>query len=241
MSRMGKALLLLLVSMGITGCASYSSVVNSFAPAKQPSEVQIAAHQPIEGTAGKSPFCEETPPPAVTEVYMVMPEEGGKVGTVDVIFKDGKNAVLHGDYSAMSLAGEEQKAFVGNQTQMRELFGSAVDALPKPPIAATLYFLLGKDELTAESKAEAENIYRSFVERQAPEILIVGHTDTVGPAKRNQTLSVKRAEKVRKSLIKLGVPAASIQIIGKGERELLVITPDNTKEPKNRRVDINVR
>lgn len=243
MSRMSKALLLLLISMGITGCAGYSSVVNSFAPAKQPSEVQIAAYQPKD-TAGKSPFCEEPPkplPPAVTEVYMVMPEEGGKVGTVDVIFKDGKNAVLHGDYSAMSLAGEEQKAFVGNQAQMRELFGSAVDALPKPPIAATLYFLLGKDELTAESKAEAENIYRSFVERQAPEILIVGHTDTVGPAKRNQTLSVKRAEKVRKSLIKLGVPAASIQISGKGERELLVKTPDNTKEPKNRRVDINVR
>jgi hypothetical protein len=241
MNRMARFLALVGSSMAVSGCGGYHAVVNSFAPDKQPSAVQMAEYQPKAD--GKSPFCEVPPPPVppITEVYMVMPEEGDKVGTVDVIFKDGKNAVLHGDYSAMTLAGEEQKAFVGNEKQMRELFGPAVDALPKAPIAATLYFLLGKDELTAESRAEAENIYRSFVERQVPEILIVGHTDTVGPAKRNQSLSLKRAEKVRQSLIKLGVPAESIQISGKGERDLLVKTPDNTKEPKNRRVDINVR
>lgn len=230
-------------ALGLSGCAGYHGMVNSFAPEKQPSEVQLAAYTPQDKGGAKSPFCEEPPKPApkVTEVYMVMPEEGGKVGTVDVIFSDGKSATLQGAYSAMTLAGEEQKAFVGNEAQMREMFGSAVGALPKPPVAATLYFLLGKDELTAASKAEAENIYRSFLERQAPEVMIVGHTDTVGSAKHNLKLSLKRAEKVRQSLIKLGVPTESIRIAGHGESDPLVRTPDNTNQPKNRRVDINVR
>jgi len=229
-------------AMSLSGCMGYHGVVNSFAPEKQPSQALLPVYAKDKAGA-RSPFCEESPPPSakVTEVYMVMPEEGGKVGTVDVILGEGKNAVLHGPYSAMSLAGDEHKAFVGNEAQMRELFGSALGAMPKPPIAATLYFMLGKDELTPESRAEAENIYRSFIERQAPEIFIVGHTDTLGSKKHNLKLSLKRAEKVRQSLIQLGVPAESIHLTGKGEEELLIQTPDNTKQPKNRRVDINVR
>lgn len=241
---MRRAALCLAMAGSLSGCMGYHGMVNSFAPEKQTAQAVLPSYAGKPADA-KSPFCEvpSTPvePAKVTEVYMVMPEEGGKVGTVDVIFNDGKSAVLHGPYSAMSLAGDEQKAFVGNETQMREMFGTAVSALPKAPIAATLYFLLGKDELTTESRAEAENIYRSFIERQAPEILIVGHTDTLGSSKSNLALSLKRAEKVRKSLIALGVPAESIQVVGKGEQELLVQTPDNKKEPKNRRVDINVR
>lgn len=233
---------LLPLALSLGGCAGYSNLVNSFAPPKQQSQVQLDAYQP---SGGKSPFCEEPPKPIqpakVSEVYMVMPEGGGKAGTVDVIFNDGQGATLHGDYSSMSLAGKDKKAFVGDEKQMRELFGAAVDALPAEPLSATLYFLLGKDELTPESKAEAEKIYQSFIERQAPEIWIIGHTDTVGPAERNKALSLKRAEKVRQSLIKLGVPAENIKVEGHGEHDLLVKTPDNTKEPRNRRAEINVR
>lgn len=239
---MRRAALSVLLVSSLSGCMGYHGVVNSFAPEKQPAQAMLPTYAG-KSPGATSPFCElpSKPPAKVTEVYMVMPEEGGKVGTVDVVFTDGKSAVLHGPYSAMSLAGEEQKAFVGNEAQMREMFGTAVGALPKAPVAATLYFLLGKDELTTESRTEAENIYRSFLERQAPEILIIGHTDTLGSSKHNLALSLKRAEKVRKSLMALGVPAESIRVVGKGEQELLVQTPDNRKEPKNRRVDINVR
>lgn len=172
---------------------------------------------------------------------MVMPEDGGKAGTVAVTFNDGKEAVLHGDYSAMTLAGDERKAYVGDQAELLKTFGAAVTSLPKAPMSATLYFILGTDELTPESKAEAEKIYGEFVERQVPEVWVIGHTDTVGSEALNQALSVRRAEKVRQSLIKLGVPAESIHASGRGEHDLLVKTPNNTKEPKNRCAEINVR
>jgi outer membrane protein OmpA-like peptidoglycan-associated protein len=234
--------LMLTVTVCLTaGCASYSGFVNSFAPERGKGLMATAATE--SKPSGKSPFCVEPPVAAkpVTEIYMVMPEEGGKAGTVDIIFKDGKTIQLHGDYSAASLAGDEQKTFTSNSEEMKKTFGEAVSALPKAPIFATLYFLFGKDELTPDSKTEAEKIYQDFLKRQEPEILIIGHTDTVGSAVHNLRLSVKRAEKVRQALIKLGIPAQNIQTSGRGESELLIATPDNTKEPKNRRAEINVR
>ncbi len=231
--------------LGVSGCAGYSNMVNAFAPPRQKSEVVLAAACPTGKTPWKSPFCPEPPIPpklvSIQEIYMVMPEGGGKAGTVAVSFNDGKEVMLHGDYSAMSLAGDERRAYVGDQAQLEATFGSAIKALPKPPMSATLYFLLGKDVLTPASAADAEKVYAEFAARQVPEIWVIGHTDSVGKAPLNQTLSLKRAEKIRQSLIRLGVPAQSIQASGRGESELLVPTPDNTKEPKNRRVEISVR
>lgn len=246
MSKLISVLTLSGVLLGASGCASYSSMVNTLAPPRQTPEIVMASAEAVEKSPGKSPFCPVPPPPPkqvapIQEVYMVMPEEGGKVGTVAVSFDDGKEVMLHGAYSAMSLAGDERKSYVGDQAQLEATFGSALAALPKAPMSATLYFLLGKDALTPTSATDAEKIYAEFSARQAPEIWVVGHTDSVGSEKQNQSLSVKRAEKVRQNLISRGVPAESIQASGRGERELLVPTPDNIKEPKNRRVEISVR
>lgn len=231
---------LLWLVMSLSGCGSYSKMVNSFAPPKQKSALADQYEAPADTLAGASPFCLK-PEQKVQEIYMVMPEDGDKVGTVDVTFNDGNAAVLHGDYSAMALAGDEKKAFLGNESQLKEMFGVAVGALPKAPKTSLLYFLLGADELTAESKKDAELIYSDFAGRDAPEVLIVGHTDTTGPSARNEALSIKRAERVRKLLIARGITAANIEVSGMGERNLLVKTPDNKKEPKNRRVEITVR
>lgn len=219
----------------LAGCASYSGFVNSFAPEREKSTIAVTTPSK---PSGKSPFCAV---PLIREVYMVMPEEGGKAGTVDVIFNNGQTVELHGDYSALSLAGDDKKTYVADQEQMKNTFGEALSALPKAPSFATLYFLFGKDELIPESKVNAEKIYNDFVQRQAPEVLIVGHTDTVGPAADNEQLSIRRAGKVRQALIQLGISAENIQAFGHGERELLIATPDNTNEPKNRRAEISVR
>ena len=244
MNKAYRKCLLLSTLISLSGCTTYSGIVNSFAPAKQKSDVVYTADNvsmvpcadQTEAT-GKSPFCVRD----VSEVYMVMPEADGKAGTVVVTFNDGKEVTLHGDYSAMSLAGSQSNAYVADQVQMEELFGPAVAHLPDAPLYASLYFLLGKDELTAESKLEAKQIYDGIVARQSPEVIVTGHTDTIGSETSNQKLSDKRAEVVKQNLISLGVPADTIEAYGLGEQELFLITADNVNEPKNRRVDINVR
>ncbi len=68
---------------------------------------------------------------------------------------------------------------------------------------------------------------------------IEGHTDTVGDAAQNQTLSEARAASVAAFLEKnFGVDAARLETVGLGEKDLAVQTPDNTPEPRNRRVHI---
>ena len=42
-------------------------------------------------------------------------------------------------------------------------------------------------------------------------------------------------------MIGLGIPSERITAAGRGKRELLVPTEDNVPEPRNRRVEINVR
>ena len=56
--------------------------------------------------------------------------------------------------------------------------------------------------------------------------------------KYNLSLSIKRAEVVKEILINYGINQSSIKILGKGEETLAVDTPDDTKQPANRRVEI---
>jgi OmpA-OmpF porin, OOP family len=66
---------------------------------------------------------------------------------------------------------------------------------------------------------------------------IEGHTDTVGSADTNKTLSQRRAEAVVSYLTsKYQIDASRLQAIGMGEDGLLVSTPANTPEARNRRV-----
>src|SRR5690606_35350975 len=69
-------------------------------------------------------------------------------------------------------------------------------------------------------------------------ITVVGHADTSGPDAYNQRLSVRRAESVKAALIEQGVDAALIETSGMGEKSLMVQTPNNTREPANRRAEI---
>jgi outer membrane protein OmpA-like peptidoglycan-associated protein len=120
-------------------------------------------------------------------------------------------------------------------------FSSVVAALPGRPAAFLLYFLEGKDELTPESEREVERVFAEIAARPYPEILVIGHTDAVGNAQFNDQLSRQRAQRVRDDLVKRGIPADRVEVFSRGKREPLVPTAEGIAEPRNRRVEINVR
>lgn len=69
-------------------------------------------------------------------------------------------------------------------------------------------------------------------------ITLVGHADTSGPDKYNQRLSMRRAEAVRAALADRGVSVDLLQTSARGESDPMVQTPNNTREPANRRVEV---
>ena len=82
---------------------------------------------------------------------------------------------------------------------------------------------------------------KRFIDNYGNEInqyLVVGHTDTKGTKEYNYKLSIERAMVIKNLLIDLGIKEQNIKILGKGEESLAVDTPDDTKQPANRRVEI---
>jgi outer membrane protein OmpA-like peptidoglycan-associated protein len=104
-----------------------------------------------------------------------------------------------------------------------------------------LFFTSGSDNLTSESADTITSIKSEITNYPATEINVIGHTDSVGKAEDNDALSVKRAMAARAILIESGINPEIIEAQGRGERELLIKTGDEVAEPKNRRVEVNMR
>ena len=72
------------------------------------------------------------------------------------------------------------------------------------------------------------------------QLFVAGHTDTVGTADDNRRLSSERALQIARYFRQRGL-RIGIQHAGLGEDGLLVATPDETPEPKNRRASYTSR
>lgn len=104
-----------------------------------------------------------------------------------------------------------------------------------------IIFLEGKDSLSDELNQEVEKIIADLSDRPAPEILMTGHTESMGGREFNDRLSPQRAERACSMLLNRGIPEFNISIAGRGECEPLVPTEDGVSDLGNRRVEINVK
>jgi outer membrane protein OmpA-like peptidoglycan-associated protein len=99
----------------------------------------------------------------------------------------------------------------------------------------------GSATLTPDAEAALDQLGKALTSADlaAYNFKIVGHTDTVGDAATNQSLSEQRAEAVKSYLeSKFGVADTRLQAQGVGEADLLEQTPVNTPDAHNRRVEI---
>jgi outer membrane protein OmpA-like peptidoglycan-associated protein len=105
----------------------------------------------------------------------------------------------------------------------------------------TVTFPSGSATLTPEAERQLAPLGRALAsaELSAYRFRIEGHTDTVGSAALNQNLSERRAASVRDFLVRrYGVNPARVEAVGLGQTQLLVPTPDNVPESRNRRVQV---
>jgi outer membrane protein OmpA-like peptidoglycan-associated protein len=174
-----------------------------------------------------------------SETVVVLPSADGHVGTV-VVQRGENRQVLDRAYAA-SRSGEAEIAQL-SANDVNRSFGATLQSLPPRPAIFILNFVIGTDELTPESKGELDKVLGALRDRPVPDVLVVGHTDTMGGDRPgNDRLSAQRAERVKGFLVDIGIAADRIRTAGRGQRELLVPTGDNVDEPRNRRVEIIVR
>ena len=178
---------------------------------------------------------------ATRDLVVVIPDRSdGHIGAVTVEAGSSKT-VLDKAYSAAQPRPGAVNAFTSDEGRVNRIFGSALKGLPTPPKNYRLYFENDSTVLMPSSRAAFEQVFTEIAVRTVAEIVVTGHTDTVGTVEQKDELSMDRAKAVAELFVQRGILRPSITIAGRGSRELLVRTDDQVPEPRNRRVEITVR
>jgi outer membrane protein OmpA-like peptidoglycan-associated protein len=186
--------------------------------------------------------CATTPPapPAPKSYVVLLDNPDGTVGEVAVSGTRG-NVRLTEARSAADLNEGAGRPYAVDEARINRDFGQAMAARPPLPVSFLLYYRAGGTVLTPESEALLPKILEEAARRPAPDVSVIGHTDTVGGSEANEKLGLQRARSVAEIIRKAGLKVHDLTIASHGEGNPLVATPDNTSEPKNRRVEITIR
>ena len=164
-------------------------------------------------------------------------------GTTGKVFvsDDAGNRVLDRAGQGTALDGRAAETFEVTTVQVERDFGRTIVAQPPLPENFVVNFVASTVRFTRESRSLIPEMAARIRERPAPELIVIGHTDTVGERAFNERLGLARARAVVAALAAEGVDAVSILVDSRGERELLVETRDEVPESRNRRAVISVR
>lgn len=161
--------------------------------------------------------------------------EGRYVGTTNPSVNTPIGNVTFQSQNILALAGVTWK------------FGGPSAAPPPPPAPAVappsfmVFFDWDRSNLSQQALNTIKQAAAAFKSKGNARITATGHTDTSGPEAYNMALSLRRANAVKDALVREGVPAQAITVIGRGEAGLLVQTADGVREPQNRRVEIVIQ
>lgn len=119
-------------------------------------------------------------------------------------------------------------------------------ALPAPVAAPALPrfsvpFEWDRSDLTPEARAVIAEAARVALRQPGARVVVGAHTDSSGEAAYNLRLSQRMAEAVAAELVRNGLSRRDMVLEAHGETRLLLATGDNVREPRNRRVEIEVR
>jgi outer membrane protein OmpA-like peptidoglycan-associated protein len=175
------------------------------------------------------------------ELVVLLPGEDGQVGAV-AIAAPQHTTILNTPLEAAKIDTQGRVTQdTLSEEEVKQTFAAALAARPPKALSFILYFVANSNEIMPDSRVTLGALLAEVAKRQAVEVQITGHTDRVGKMEDNDRLSIERAETIRDVLVKNGLHASFIRVVGRGEREPLVPTPDEQVEPRNRRVEVIVR
>jgi outer membrane protein OmpA-like peptidoglycan-associated protein len=104
-----------------------------------------------------------------------------------------------------------------------------------------VFFDWDRSDLSARALDTIKQAANAYKTKGGASVMSTGHTDTSGPDAYNMALSLRRANAVKNALVREGVQASDISVVGRGEAQPLVPTADGVREAQNRRVEIVIR
>ena len=166
---------------------------------------------------------------------------GGVIGKVSG--STAKGAIIG------AAVGGAAGAIIGDQMdrQARELKqnvpGATVERVGEGiqvTFASGLLYDFDSDAVKPTARANLQALAQSLDKYPGSDLLLLGHTDSVGTEDYNQRLSVRRADAAAEYLVGQGVDRSRIATGGLGEEEPIAPNEDAAGRARNRRVEVAI-
>ena len=157
---------------------------------------------------------------------------------------------------AGGVVGGAAGALIGQQMDKQaeeleqDLEGAEVATVENPETGETaginvtfdsaLLFDFDSSQLRAPARQDLNDLSSSLEKYPETDLLVVGHTDAVGSANYNQTLSERRARAAAGYLMERGVKPQRVKTLGKGESAPVASNDTEYGRQQNRRVEIAI-
>ena len=174
--------------------------------------------------------------------------EGGQTYVLEAPLESSTPIVHTGRDAEQSLQGKRRQIHVlSRATSVVPCQGET-----KLTLRSDVLFAFGKSgykDLTAEGRAMLDQAVRDIQQKGAgvSSIEVIGHADPIGNAQANQSLSLRRAETVRKVLLEEGIQSQLVHASGRGSSEPVVQCDNSARKSRvacnapNRRVELVIQ
>jgi outer membrane protein OmpA-like peptidoglycan-associated protein len=163
---------------------------------------------------------------------------------IDPQFRVNLDARYYGTTSPNFVGNTYSNNNISAMLSLQMKFGAPTVAPPPaaaPPVQTTsfmVFFDWDRSNLSQQALNTIKQAADAYRTKGSARITATGHADKSGPENYNMALSLRRANAVKDALVRDGVPATAISVVGRGESQPLVPTADGVREPQNRRVEI---
>ncbi len=151
-----------------------------------------------------------------------------------------------------ALVGALAGAGVGHYLENKERAAQELDAIPDANVeiqgdsvvvsfAGEVMFDSGSRNLSPGALARLDSVAGTINRYPDADLIVKGHTDSLGPEDANMRLSEDRAVMVKNQLVQKGVAGDRITTLGFGESQPLVTNATPEGRAQNRRVELELR
>ena len=199
-------------------------------PAKQPSPLELIRNyqNAIKGIGGEV-------------VYERLPRDNDGGETTLKVTTGGKEVWVRVEPEIFSAPTQSYTLRIVEVAAMQQVVTAnrMLDELDKQGfIALYINFDSGKSDLKSDGVATVKEIVALMKAAPNLKLAIEGHTDNVGNAAANQTLSHNRANSVMKAVVSAGIHAERLSAAGFGQGRPVADNRSEEGRAKNRRVEL---
>ena len=148
---------------------------------------------------------------------------------------DNKKVISQNNKKEINTSAQSNDTISNKQENEKEV---SVDKMTT--FKTLVFFDFDKFTLSSQQLLQLELFINTASKYPDMQILIEGHTDTMGSKNYNDALSTKRANFIKKYLLEKSLEN-KINTNSYGENKLLIYTNDEVKEKKNRRAELHLK